>query len=54
MVEYVVAHELCHLKYPNHSKEFWEYVNHYPRAERARGFIMGLAFQLGEDAEDWL
>ena len=54
VVEYVVAHELCHLTYPNHSKEFWAYVNHYPRAERARGFIMGLAFQLGEDAEDWL
>jgi predicted metal-dependent hydrolase len=54
VVDYVVAHELTHRRYPNHSKEFWAYVNRYPKAERARGFIMGLAFQLGEDADDWL
>jgi hypothetical protein len=54
VVEYVVAHELVHRKYPNHSKEFWAYLGRYPRAERARGFVQGLAFQLDEDAEDWL
>ena len=54
VIEYVVVHELAHRKYPNHSKEFWAYVNRYPRAERARGFVMGLAFQLEEDADDWL
>ena len=54
VVDYVVAHEMAHRKYPNHSKAFWAYLNHYPKAERARGFVMGLAFQLGEDAEDWL
>jgi predicted metal-dependent hydrolase len=54
VLEYIVAHELAHRLHPDHSKEFWTYVNRYPRAERARGFIMGLAFQLGEDAEDWL
>lgn len=54
VVEYVVAHELAHRKFPNHSKEFWAYLSRHPKAERARGFIMGLAFQLGEDAEDWL
>ena len=54
VIEYVVAHELTHRRYPNHSKEFWAHVNRYPKAERARGFILGLAFQLGEDAEDWL
>ena len=52
--EYVVAHELTHRKYPNHSKEFWAFVSRYPKAERARGFILGIAFQLGEDAEEWL
>jgi predicted metal-dependent hydrolase len=54
VVEYVVAHELTHRKYPNHSPEFWAYLGQHPKAERARGFILGLAFQLGEDAEDWL
>jgi predicted metal-dependent hydrolase len=54
VIEYVVAHELTHRKYSNHSKEFWAFCGRYPKTERARGFILGLAFQLGEDAEDWL
>jgi len=54
VVEYVVAHELVHRRVPNHSQEFWAYLNRYPKAERARGFILGVAFQLGEDAEEWL
>ena len=28
-VEYVVLHEVCHLKYMNHSKKFWEMVERY-------------------------
>ena len=54
VIEYVLAHELAHRRYPNHSRQFWEFVSRYPKAERARGFVMGLAFQRGEDAEDWL
>ena len=26
ILEYVVMHEVCHLKYLNHSKEYWELV----------------------------
>lgn len=54
VIDYVIAHELAHRKHPNHSHEFWAYLAQCPQSERARGFIMGLAFQLGEDAEDWL
>lgn len=54
VVEYVVAHELVHRRIPNHSEEFWTYLNQYPKAELARGFILGVAFQLYEDAEQWL
>lgn len=28
-LEYVVLHEICHLKYMNHSKKFWEMVSKY-------------------------
>jgi predicted metal-dependent hydrolase len=28
-VDYVVLHEICHLKYMNHSKNFWNMVEKY-------------------------
>ena len=28
-IEYVVLHEISHLKYPNHQKEFWSYIEQF-------------------------
>lgn len=38
--EYLVMHELAHLIEANHSVRFWQWVNKYPRTERARGYLM--------------
>ena len=29
LIRYVILHELCHFKYPNHSKEFYEYMGQF-------------------------
>ena len=41
-IEYVCLHEIAHLKYMNHKKEFWNFINKYmpdykERANRLKG-----------------
>lgn len=43
VVDYVLLHELVHLIVPHHGQEFWDLVHHYPKAERARGYLEGVS-----------
>lgn len=44
VLDYVLLHELAHLLHHGHGPEFWALVERYPRTERARGFLEGVAF----------
>lgn len=40
VIEYVLLHEICHLKYMNHSKDFWNMVSYYmPNYSVIRKFL---------------
>ena len=53
VIDYVIAHELVHLLYPDHSKAFWETLTKaYPKTERARGFILGVGYANGRQYEE--
>lgn len=43
VLDYVLVHELAHLITPMHDEQFWSLVARYPRAERARGYLEGVA-----------
>ncbi|MFE2615903.1 M48 family metallopeptidase [Micromonospora chalcea] len=43
VIDYVLLHELTHLIVPSHNAEFWALVARYPRSERARGYLEGVA-----------
>jgi predicted metal-dependent hydrolase len=44
VIDYVLLHELAHLLHAGHGPDFWATVGAYPRTERARGFLEGVAF----------
>jgi len=41
VIDYVLVHELAHLFEPSHDARFWGWVDRYPHAERAKGFLLG-------------
>lgn len=43
VLDYVIVHELAHLVVPDHSPSFHALVDRYPKAERARGYLMAKA-----------
>ncbi|KAB2343478.1 M48 metallopeptidase family protein [Actinomadura rudentiformis] len=43
VVDYVLVHELAHLLIPGHGADFWALVGTYPKTERARGYLEGVA-----------
>ena len=47
VLDYVILHELTHLLQPGHGRDFWLLLESYPRTERARGFLEGVAAATG-------
>lgn len=43
VVDYVLLHELVHLRHAGHGPEFWGALDGYPHTARAKGFLEGVA-----------
>lgn len=52
VIDYVLIHELAHLRAPGHGPDFWALVDRYPRAQRARGYLEGVAAAAGINISD--
>ena len=51
VIDYVLVHELAHLIEAGHTPSFWGWVDRYPKAERAKGFLEGVAAASSLDVE---
>jgi predicted metal-dependent hydrolase len=56
--DYVLLHELAHLRVAGHGPRFWALVERYERTERARGYLDGVSaaagYSVAPDASDEL
>ena len=56
VLDYVLVHELVHLREPDHGPAFWDAASRHPRTERAIGYLEGLSARaglaVGDDADD--
>ena len=41
VIDYVLVHELAHLLEPGHDESFWAWVDRYPKARKAQGYLLG-------------
>ena len=47
IIDYVIVHELCHLKVMNHSKDFWNLVaSVLPNCEKSRKWLKANGYML--------
>lgn len=49
VLDYVIVHELAHLCVPAHDDSFWALVGRYPKAERARGYLLAVGAEADLD-----
>jgi len=52
VLDYVIVHELAHLREAGHGPRFQALVDRYPRAERARGFLIAKSDSTDPDDVD--
>ena len=52
VIDYVLLHELAHLLEPSHNPRFWSLLQPYPKLERARGYLEGVAAAADLDMHD--
>ena len=55
VVDYVLVHELAHLLEHGHNESFWGWVDRFPHAEKAKGYLLGYSagarLEAPEDSE---